>query len=80
MKWVSITDNLPYTYHFVLVTYIAIQSDEPNPVAIARLAPDKTWEYLGMAEQGIGIGAWSDLEWGISEVTHWMHLPKKEGY
>lgn len=79
MEWISIEDRLPYLYDFVLVCANYKGTNEPKPIAIARIVDDCgcIWDLLGFLE----VGAYMDIEYGIDRycITHWMPLPKPPG-
>jgi len=73
-EWISVKDRLPYLYDFVLVFADNKGTNEPRPVAIARLVHEyDVWELLG----NLCVGAYHDIEYSMDrwEITHWMPLP-----
>ncbi len=78
MTWIKVEDQLPELYDFVLVFADNKGSDEPKPIAIARLVNEYgLWDFLGTQPQD-SVGAYMDIEYGIDsdDITHWMPLPK----
>lgn len=74
MTWVSVKEQMPEPYVFVLVH--EIRYDEPSPTSIARWEGDE-WNGLGEDEDETNA-FFSDLFWDISwkNITHWMLLPE----
>lgn len=78
MEWISIEEELPYPYDFVLVLSTTKGTNEPKPMTLARLIPGgKLWEFLHEYKDGSGVGVYQDLEWNVDmeDITHWMPLP-----
>ena len=74
MHWISVNDRLPDLYDFVLVFANNKGTNEPRPIAIARLVSDHNiWDLLGSLE----VGAYQDIEYDMNrhDITHWMPLP-----
>ena len=75
MQWISVEDRLPDLYEFVLVLADNPRTNEPKPVAIARIVSEhEIWDLLGYLE----VGAYRDIEYSMSrfDITHWMPLPE----
>jgi hypothetical protein len=80
-KWISVENNLPDYYEYVLVYAKRKGTGEPCPISIARLEPDDNidiWSFIADFDNGNGIGASHDFLWDCSseDITHWMPLPK----
>lgn len=75
MEWISIEKQLPEDYFYVLVYAQFRNSDEPEPISIARRCDGK-WELVCMCPESNAV-AKGDLTWFIypEEITHWMPLP-----
>ena len=74
MEWIRVKDRLPDIYDFVLVFANNIGTNEPRPIAIARIVNNLgNWYFLGTCD----LGAYMDIEYEIetNEITHWMPLP-----
>lgn len=72
-EWISVKDKLPELYDFVLVFADNKGTNEPRPVAIARIVNENgIWDLLGSLE----VGAYMDIEYDIDrhDITHWMPL------
>lgn len=73
-EWISVKDKLPALYDFVLVFADNKGTNEPRPLAIARLVSEHgIWDLLGNLE----VGAYTDMEYDMNrfDITHWMPLP-----
>lgn len=72
-KWISVEDELPSDYEYVLV---AIPNEEPFMAKIDYLDPQyaniKTWYVKGAPWRG---GNWGESP-DESKITHWKPLPK----
>ena len=73
MNWISVKEQMPFTYDFVIVLASYLPSLQPPTYSIGRYT-GKKWQMLN--EQGYGAGG--DLFWPLEEdeITHWMPLPE----
>jgi hypothetical protein len=75
-EWISVKDQMPEQYEYVLVYAKMKGTNEPCPMSIANQYEGK-WEMLNHSDQN---NAWAcgDLAWYMSEeeITHWHPLPK----
>jgi Protein of unknown function (DUF551) len=76
-EWIPVTRSLPNQYDFVLVLADNQGTNEPKPIAIARINSYRTWEFLDKASLISASGAYMDIEYDIDydDITHWMPLP-----
>jgi|GEM_PF-3791964 len=76
--WYDVKDRLPKFNAYVLVLANFKRTDEPKPIAIARLEPRGAWEFLSAEVLVLYVGAWKDIEHEMDsdDITHWMELPK----
>jgi len=75
MEWISVKDRLPDIYDFALVFADNKGTNEPRPIAIARIVSEHgIWDLLGYLE----VGAYLDIEYSMNrfDITHWMPLPE----
>lgn len=76
MKWISVKDQLPEFYTFVLIYAKITKTSEPSKISIGRYN-SLNWETL-CNEEDNNACACGDLYWEIfpDEITHWMKLPE----
>lgn len=74
MEWICVKDRLPNLYDFVIVFADNQGTNEPRPIAIARIVSEHgIWDMLDNLE----VGAYQDIEYGMDacDITHWIPLP-----
>ena len=72
MEWISLKDQKPADYDFVLVCAQGQGTNEPSPIGIGQLC-SFGWQFLGAGEDN---AVYMDLWWYMGEPTHWMPLPE----
>lgn len=75
-QWVSVKDQMPSPYCFVLVCEASGRCGHVSPISIARWEGD-VWNGIG-EDEGETNGFYLNLFWSVSwnEITHWMPLPE----
>ncbi len=78
MEWISVKDLEPELYTFVLVFANNQGTNEPKPIAIARIDARGKWNFSNHSPVFPNYGAWQEIEYNMDsdDVTHWMPLPE----